>query len=163
MSMVFLHCLFEEDKNFHGLLNPLLNKKVTIEVGDCEYINEKFLKEFEKDYPEPVILKDLFKDPNIDYYEWHLDNNGILKQTIAATIGGEFKILNLFKIDIKQLMLDNISKNDLLKIGELVCWKWFIEDDSPEDFYKFKYSHHLSSSHVVDKKKFDQFKENFNL
>ncbi len=127
MAGVYLHNLFEINRNFMGLLDP----NIEIEVKLCpEFINifdKKFIEDFNDKYQgKKVTISSLFKDEIVDEPEWRLNEKGELYSFIGGLvkIKGEFTFITLFIIDIKDWLksLPNDIKRKIAYLAFFATW-----------------------------------------
>jgi hypothetical protein len=159
MAMVCLSNLFEEDKNFYGLLEPIKDLKVFVLPGkDFKYLAKDTQNEFFTSFNRAVPICDIFKNW-LNSPEWKLNSKGYFINSTGGLykIKDKLKFLELFKINVSGLLKEFVSKSDLLKIAELVSWEW--RRDNMKGIKEFEYFKPRlnSKSYVVNLEKFNIF------
>ena len=113
---VQLSNLFDEDKNYHGKLNRLLDLevKVCLDEHGKDYINTDAV---DIELNTPVLLSAVLKS-NVNDPEWFFKPDGFLRNITGGLykIDGKFTFLKLFYIDCSHLL--NKSEWKILKDKE---------------------------------------------
>lgn len=115
MSMVHLENLFEEDKNFYGLLDPNTKVQVKLHRKDKKYLSKIAKGIFNETIKHKTFtIKELFKIDMINAPEWTLKSTGCLAQYhMVQSEDGGLETIFPFQIDIthwlKTLELDKLN------------------------------------------------------
>jgi hypothetical protein len=163
MAMVHLSNLFEKDKNFYGLLEPIEDKSFVVYPGiHFEFLMGDFKDEFLSSFKEAIKMNDLFNTA-INTPEWRLNSEGKFVWFTPGLykVKGKLIFLDLIEINASGMLKLFIPKEDLLRIAELVSSEWKREEEDNKLSRKFKYFEPMldSESRVVNVFKFNTFKK----
>jgi hypothetical protein len=160
VSFVHLHNLFEDDKNYYGLLDSSIT--VTVEEGEhYNLLTSSAKKEFLKYMHRPIVLKELF-GTIVDAPEWTLNNKGELECFDWPVILPDKRMIipKFFIISIEE-WLSKQSQEVLLQIAEHSFGTW--GDGRAKRTAKFRFIKQDREDRVLDLDRAEPFFKKFNV
>ena len=131
MAWVNLFNLFEDDKNFYGLLDGALETNVEVVITE-------FGKSVAKDSASGVIkklsgkkLEDIIKS-DISEPEWHLTRQGKLALYGMFQVGNSCLVKDIIEVDISN-WLSSLSKDKLQAIADCAFSGWKRDEEISDD------------------------------